>query len=113
MRVSYHGDTDSLYIHLNGASTAESEEVADGTVIHFAEDGEITGIEVYSDASEKVDLSDVEVRGLENRRAPSVKRRKLSGRLLSRNAPTGRATGRYRKLTDNERRRISLDKVAV
>lgn len=113
MKISYHDDTDSLYVHLNGAPTAESEEVADGTVIHFGEDGEITGIEVYADASEKVDLSSVELRGLENRRAPIRKSRKVSGRLLSSNAPTGRATRRYRKLTANERQRITLDKVAV
>ena len=113
MKVSYHGDTDSLYIHLNGSPTAESEEVADGTVIHFGEDGVITGIEVYADASEKVDLSTIELEGLENRRAPSVKRRKLSGRLFSGNAPTGRATRQSRKLADNKRHRISLDKVAV
>lgn len=113
MKISYHDDTDSLYVHLNGAPTAESEEVADGTVIHFGENGGVTGIEVYAGASEKVDLSSVELRGLQNRRAPRVKSRKLSGRLLSSNASTGRAARRYRKLTDNERHRISLDRVAV
>lgn len=113
MKISYHDDTDSLYVHLNGAPTVESEEVADGTVIHFGEDGEITGIEVYADASEKVDLSSVELRGLENRRASSGRSRKVSGRLLFSNATTGRAPRRYRKLTDSERRRISLDKAAV
>lgn len=113
MKISYHDDTDSLYVHLNGVPTAESEEVADGTVIHFGEDGGVTGIEVYADASEKVDLSSVELRGLENRRAPSGKSRKVSGRILSSNVPMGRATRRYRKLTDSERRRVSLDKAAV
>ena len=113
MRISYHKDTDSLYIHLNASPTVESEEVADGTVVHFGKNGQITGIEVYTDASETVDLSSVELKGLGNRRAPNVKRRKVSGRLLSSNAPTGRATRRFRQLTDNERHRILLDKVAI
>jgi uncharacterized protein YuzE len=43
MRISYHKDTDSLYIHLKEAPTLESEEVAPGTVLHFDEDGGVTG----------------------------------------------------------------------
>ncbi len=72
MKISYHKDTDSLYIHLSDVLTAESEEVADDTVLHFDEDGNVTGMEIYGEASEKVDLSMVDVVGLV-RRAPSVK----------------------------------------
>jgi uncharacterized protein YuzE len=64
MRISYHEDTDSLYIHLKDTPTVESEEVAPGTVLHFDEDGNVTGIEIYSEASETVDLSTLEVPGL-------------------------------------------------
>jgi uncharacterized protein YuzE len=64
MRISYHRETDSLYIHLKDTPTLESEEVAPGTVLHFDEDGGVTGMEIYYDASEKVDLSSVETLGI-------------------------------------------------
>lgn len=73
MRISYHEDTNSLYVHLKDAPTLESEEIAPGTVAHFDEDGNVTGIEIYYDASEKADLSKVEVIGLEDGRAPTVR----------------------------------------
>lgn len=65
MKISYHKDTDSLYMHLKQTPTLESEEVAPGTVVHFDEDGNVTGLEIYYGASEKADLSGVEVVGLE------------------------------------------------
>lgn len=64
MRINYHEDTDSIYIHLTEAPTLESEEVAPDTVLHFDEEGKVTGIEVYSEASERIDLSTFEVLGL-------------------------------------------------
>ena len=65
MRISYHKDTDSLYIHLKDTPTLESEEVGPDTVLHFDEAGNLTGIEVYSEASEKVDdVSELEVSGV-------------------------------------------------
>lgn len=72
MRISYHKDTDSLYIHLSDAPTDESEEVAEDTVLHLDEDGNVTGIEIYSEASERIDLSKLEVSGLEGWLAPTV-----------------------------------------
>jgi uncharacterized protein YuzE len=65
MKISYHKDTDSLYMHLKETATLESQELAPGTVLHFDEDGGITGLEIYYGAKEKVDLSNVEVVGLE------------------------------------------------
>lgn len=65
MRISYHEDTDSLYIHLGEKRSAESEEVAPSTVLDFDEDGYVIGIEIYSEASIVADLSKVEVSGLE------------------------------------------------
>jgi uncharacterized protein YuzE len=69
MRISYHKDTDSLYVHLNERPTDESEEIAENTVLHFDANGNVTGLEVYSEASEKVDLSGVETRGIQSDRA--------------------------------------------
>ncbi len=65
MRISYHEDTDSLYIHLSDRATDESEEIAPDTVDHFDQDGELTGIEFYSEFGEKFGLEAVEVSGLE------------------------------------------------
>lgn len=65
MRISYHKDTDSLYIHLNERRTSESEEVAPDTVLHFDENGEVTGFEIYSEAGHRVDLSELEIAGLD------------------------------------------------
>lgn len=66
MRINYHKDTDSLYMHLKETPTLESEEVAPGTVLHFDEDGGVTGLEIYYGASEKVGLSNLEIVGLED-----------------------------------------------
>lgn len=60
MKINYHKDTDSLYIHFNQRPTDESEEIAPDTVAHFDEDGELTGIEFYADASRKVNLDSIE-----------------------------------------------------
>ncbi len=65
MRISYHEDTDSLYLHLSDRATDESEEIAPDTVAHFDQDGELTGIEFYSEFGEKFGLEAVEVSGLE------------------------------------------------
>lgn len=64
MRINYHEDTDSLYIHLSEKPTDESEEIAPDTVAHFDQDGELTGLEFYSDFGEKFGLEAVEVSGL-------------------------------------------------
>ncbi len=72
MRISYHEDTDSLYIHLSNRATDESEEIAPDTVAHFDQTGELTGIEFYSDFGMKFGLEAVEVSGLEVENEPEV-----------------------------------------
>lgn len=120
MKISYHGDTDSLYLHLNGVSTAESEEVADGTVIHYGEDGEITGVEFYADASQKVDLSDVEVKGIDSRKASDGRRHGSASavrRYISKSSArsgSGNGSGFKHVVSRTDvRRQAALDKVAV
>ena len=65
MKISYHEDTDSLYVCFSLEPTEESEEVGPDTVLHFDADGEVTGIEFYAESSEKVDVSRIQVAGLE------------------------------------------------
>jgi uncharacterized protein YuzE len=65
MKVVYWNDTDTMYITFRGdVEGYESEEIAPGVVADFAEGGDLVGIEVYDVASEKVDLSKLEVEGL-------------------------------------------------
>ena len=64
MKVVYWKDTDTMYITFrDDLEGYESEEIAPGVVADFADGGELVGIEVYDAASEKVDLSKLEVDG--------------------------------------------------
>jgi uncharacterized protein YuzE len=55
MRVSYAPTTDSLYIHLLEKPSVDSDEVANGVVLDFDEDGGIVGIDVQH-ASKHADM---------------------------------------------------------
>jgi uncharacterized protein YuzE len=56
MRLSYHRETDSLYIHLSERPGADASEVAEGVVLDFDETGALVGIDVQH-ASRIADLS--------------------------------------------------------
>lgn len=60
MKINYDKKTDALYLHFNRRPTDESEEIAPDTIAHFDEDGELTGVEFYAEASRKVDLDSIE-----------------------------------------------------
>ena len=64
MRLSYHQETDSLYIHLTGKPGEDVVEISDGVVVDVDEQGVPVGIDVDADASKVVDLSRLEVEGL-------------------------------------------------
>ncbi|WKW12490.1 DUF2283 domain-containing protein [Pseudogemmatithrix spongiicola] len=55
MRLSYHRDTDSLYIDLSEATSVDSVEVSDGVVLDYDANGNLVGIDIDR-ASEKVAL---------------------------------------------------------
>ncbi len=63
MRLSYYADTDSLYIELSSKPGADSEEVRDGLVVDFDEDGNVVGLDIQH-ASETLDLSVLETDSL-------------------------------------------------
>ena len=58
MRLSYDQATDSLYIHLSDRVSVDSDEVRDGIVLDYADDGALVGIDVQH-ASTKADISQV------------------------------------------------------
>lgn len=59
MRLSYHADTDSLYIHLVKRPGVESREVAPGIVVDFDAEGKAVGIDI-DHAQNILDLSTIE-----------------------------------------------------
>jgi uncharacterized protein YuzE len=59
VRISYHSDTDSLYIHLSDIPSAESDEIAQDVVVDYGADGRIVGIEI-DHASKLLDLTTLE-----------------------------------------------------
>lgn len=64
MRLSYHPDTDSLYIHLTEKPGTDVVEISDGVVADVDENGTPVGIDIDTNASKIVDLSRLEVEGL-------------------------------------------------
>ncbi len=63
MTLHYYEETDSLYIDLSEAVSADSKEIEDGVVADFDEAGRIVGLDIQH-ASERVDLSAIETRHL-------------------------------------------------
>jgi uncharacterized protein YuzE len=55
MRLSYDEKTDSLYIHLSERTSADSDEVSDGVVLDYADDGTLVGIDIQH-ASTRADI---------------------------------------------------------
>ena len=46
MKVFYYPETDTFYIELKDTPSVESEEIADGVVVEYDENGEVVGIEI-------------------------------------------------------------------
>jgi len=63
VKLHYYPDTDSLYIDLSSKASIESNEIADGIVVDFDEDGNVVGIDIDR-ASRILDLSRLEIQGL-------------------------------------------------
>ena len=65
MEMNHYPDTDSLYIDLSDKPSVESQEVSPGVVLDYDEAGHVCGIDIDY-ASQKYDLSHVELEGIEN-----------------------------------------------
>lgn len=63
MRLSYHADTDSLYIHLVERPGAEAREVAPGIVVDFDAEGKPVGIDI-DQAQNILDLTTLDAESL-------------------------------------------------
>ncbi|MGR3317247.1 MAG: DUF2283 domain-containing protein [Candidatus Anammoxibacter sp.] len=63
MRLSYHADTDALYIHLVERPGVETREVAPGIVVDFDSEGKPVGIDI-DHAQGIIDLTTLETESL-------------------------------------------------
>jgi uncharacterized protein YuzE len=63
VKLHYYPETDSLYIDLSSKPSSESNEIAEGIVVDFDEDGNVVGIDIDR-ASRILDLRKLEVEGL-------------------------------------------------
>ncbi len=63
MRLSYHKDTDSLYIHLVDRPGVEADEVAPGIVVDFDADRKPVGIDIEH-AKNVIDLTTLDTKSL-------------------------------------------------
>ena len=59
MRLHYYADTDSLYIDLATAPSVDSQEISEGLVADYDDQGRIVGLDIQH-ASERLDLSTIE-----------------------------------------------------
>ncbi len=59
MKLHYYNETDSLYIELSDLPSSNSNEVAPGIVLDYAQNGSLVGIDI-DHASSKVSLQSLE-----------------------------------------------------
>jgi len=51
MKVGYYPETDSLFLKLKSGLEAEGSEIAPGIVLHRTPEGEVSAIDIASNAS--------------------------------------------------------------
>jgi uncharacterized protein YuzE len=63
MKLHYYPETDSLYIDLAAAPSADSREISEDLVVDYDDKGRIVGLDIQH-ASERMDLSRVDMEHL-------------------------------------------------
>jgi uncharacterized protein YuzE len=66
MKITYDPEVDAFYLYLvdvRDGGVDRSEEVAPSTVLGFAEEGNLLGVEIYASVSERVDLKRLVTKG--------------------------------------------------
>jgi uncharacterized protein YuzE len=64
MKIRYSPDVDALYISLREADIVESDEISNGLIVDYDEDGDVVGIEILW-LSEKVDVDQIIIQSLD------------------------------------------------
>ena len=58
MKLTYHPDTDSLYIDLSERPSVDSQEISEGVILDYDAQGNLVGIDI-DHASNKVVLNEL------------------------------------------------------
>jgi len=61
--IRYDPEADALYIKIRDGKVADSEEISDGIIIDYDEDGNIIGIEVVEFSKKKINLNELVIKG--------------------------------------------------
>jgi uncharacterized protein YuzE len=64
MKIRYSPDVDALYISLREADIIESDEISNGIIVDYDEDGDVVGIEILW-FSEKADIDQIIIQALD------------------------------------------------
>ncbi|MCZ6679697.1 MAG: DUF2283 domain-containing protein [Candidatus Poribacteria bacterium] len=72
MKCNYHPETDSLFIHFSDEPSADSMDIKDNIVLDFDIKGRLIGIEIFSEASQTIDLQAFQKAGVLNVRQPDA-----------------------------------------
>jgi len=62
MKITYHKDTDSLFIHLNDRASSETKAINDDINVDLDKSGQPTGIEFHQNAAKYIDLTSMEIK---------------------------------------------------
>ena len=65
MKIEFSKTADALYVYFREVEIARSEDIQDGVVVDFDDEGQIVGIEIL-DASSKLNLADLSNVSIEN-----------------------------------------------
>jgi uncharacterized protein YuzE len=63
VKLSYHPETDSLYIELSAKASPDTQEIAAGLLVDFDAEGNVVGLDI-DHACEKLDLTTLETTAL-------------------------------------------------
>jgi uncharacterized protein YuzE len=63
MKIEYYPDTDTLYIDIKETLSASSQEISNGVLLDYDENGNLTGIEI-DNAKKVVDITKLETKSL-------------------------------------------------
>ncbi|MEM1556711.1 MAG: DUF2283 domain-containing protein [Candidatus Bathyarchaeia archaeon] len=62
-RIKYEPDADALYVWIREGRVVDSDEVSDGVIVDYDEDGNVLGIEILEFSKRKIDLNELVIRG--------------------------------------------------
>lgn len=62
-RIKYEPDADALYTWIREGRVADSDEVSDGVIVDYDEDGNTLRIEILEFSKRKIDLNDIVIKG--------------------------------------------------